>query len=41
MPPPTGSPRPKGDFYAILRLDQPNEEILSDSYRLPQVKKLN
>jgi len=27
--------------YIILRLYQPNEEILSGSYPLPQVKELN
>ncbi|HEY1120138.1 MAG TPA: DUF1214 domain-containing protein, partial [Haloferula sp.] len=34
-------PAPKGDFYLILRLYQPSEEILNDTYKLPQVKKLN
>jgi hypothetical protein len=31
-------PTPDGPFYLILRLYQPNEEILSGSYELPQVE---
>jgi hypothetical protein len=32
-------PSPKGDFYLILRLYQPSEEILDGSYQLPQVER--
>lgn len=32
-------PAPKGDFYIMLRLYQPNDEILSGAYQLPQVTK--
>jgi hypothetical protein len=34
-------PAPKGDFYVILRLYQPSEEILQDRYKLPQVVRMN
>lgn len=34
-------PAPKGDFYVMLRLYQPSEEILSGAYQLPQVRKVN
>jgi hypothetical protein len=30
-------PAPKGDFYVILRLYQPSDEILNGSYQLPQM----
>ncbi len=33
-------PAPKGDFYIILRMYQPNAAILSGEYKLPQVEKL-
>ena len=32
-------PAPKGDFYVILRLFQPSDEILNGTYQLPQVRK--
>jgi hypothetical protein len=31
-------PAPKGDFYLILRMYQPSEEVLNGTYRLPQVE---
>ena len=34
-------PAPKGDFYVILCLYQPSQEILSGAYQLPQVRKVN
>ncbi|CAD5108418.1 DUF1254 domain-containing protein [Zestomonas carbonaria] len=33
-------PAPKGNFYLLLRLYQPNEAILDGTYPLPQVKKM-
>lgn len=33
-------PAPKGDFYVILRLYQPSDEILDGGYPLPQVTKV-
>jgi hypothetical protein len=33
-------PAPKGNFYVILRLYQPTEQILSGAYQLPQVRKV-
>jgi hypothetical protein len=33
-------PSPKGNFYIILRLYQPSEEILNGTYQLPQVRKV-
>lgn len=30
-------PAPKGDFYLILRMYQPSEEVLDGTYQLPQV----
>jgi hypothetical protein len=33
-------PAPKGDFYFLLRLYQPNDGILSGEYKLPQVNKV-
>ena len=33
-------PAPRGDFYMILRLYQPNDDILSGAYQLPQVRKV-
>jgi hypothetical protein len=33
-------PAPKGPFYMILRLYQPNDEILNKKYNLPSVTKL-
>ena len=33
-------PAPKGNFYVILRMYQPGEEILNGSYQLPQVRKV-
>jgi hypothetical protein len=32
-------PAPKGNFYVILRLYQPNDAILDGSYQLPQMTK--
>jgi hypothetical protein len=32
-------PAPKGNFYVILRLYQPSDEILNGSYELPQLIK--
>jgi hypothetical protein len=32
-------PAPKGDFYLILRMYQPSEEILNGTYQLPQVER--
>lgn len=34
-------PAPKGDFYVILRMYQPNNDILSGKYQLPQLRKVN
>ena len=34
---PNWLPAPKGEFYLLLRLYQPNDAILSGSYQLPQV----
>jgi hypothetical protein len=34
-------PAPKGDFYVILRMYQPNDEILSGKYQMPQLRKVN
>ena len=33
-------PAPKGNFYVILRLYQPSEEIRSGEYELPQIRKV-
>ncbi|BCP52794.1 hypothetical protein K32_14110 [Kaistia sp. 32K] len=33
-------PAPKGNFYVILRLYQPSDEILNGSYPLPQMRKV-
>lgn len=33
-------PAAKGNFYVILRMYQPGEEILNGSYQLPQVRKV-
>jgi hypothetical protein len=33
-------PAPKGDFYVILRLYQPSDEILNGTYQLPQMRKV-
>jgi hypothetical protein len=32
-------PAPRGDFYVILRLYQPRDEILNGAYELPQMRK--
>ena len=32
-------PAPKGDFYLLLRMYQPSDEILNGTYQLPQVQK--
>ncbi|WP_309498041.1 DUF1254 domain-containing protein [Sulfurovum sp.] len=34
-------PSPNGPFYIILRLYQPNDDILSQKYKLPTVSKFN
>lgn len=33
-------PSPKGNFYIILRMYQPSEEILDGTFQLPQVRKV-
>ena len=33
-------PSPKGTFYIILRMYQPDEKILSGTFPLPQVRKV-
>jgi hypothetical protein len=33
-------PAPKGDFYVILRLYQPNDSILDGTYQLPQMTRV-
>ena len=34
-------PSPEGDFYVILRLYQPRDEVLSGAYQLPQLRKVD
>lgn len=33
-------PLPEGEFYLLLRLYQPSEEVLNGSYELPSVKEI-
>ncbi|GGP27084.1 DUF1214 domain-containing protein [Silvimonas amylolytica] len=34
-------PSPKGGFYAILRIYQPKEEVLSGAWKLPEFERVN
>jgi len=38
---PNWLPAPKGDFYVILRMYQPSDDILNGKYQLPQLRKVN